>query len=153
MKVRNEDLKKSNCKTSLVAQWLKKKKNPTANSGDMGSILGLGRSPGEGNGNLLYYSFMKNSTEAPAGLQFMGHKRVRCDWATEHTVAWLCRVSSCYTTKGVGHMYTYMPSLLSSAPMPPPACCFEEKNTCRNRGLNMNYLPHCILSKRNIYFI
>ena len=28
-------------------------KNPPANAGDMGSIPGLGRSPGEGNGNPL----------------------------------------------------------------------------------------------------
>ena len=26
-------------------------KNPPANAGDMGSVPGLGRSPGEGNGN------------------------------------------------------------------------------------------------------
>ena len=32
---------------------VKKKKNPPANVGNEGSILGLGRSPGEGNGNLL----------------------------------------------------------------------------------------------------
>ena len=31
-------------------------KNPTANAGDAGSIHGLGRSPGEGNGNPLQYS-------------------------------------------------------------------------------------------------
>ena len=31
-------------------------KNPPANAGDMGSIPGLGRSPGEGNGNPLQYS-------------------------------------------------------------------------------------------------
>ena len=28
-------------------------KNPPAHAGDVGSIPGLGRSPGEGNGNLL----------------------------------------------------------------------------------------------------
>ena len=28
-------------------------KNPPANAGDRGSILGLGRCPGDGNGNLL----------------------------------------------------------------------------------------------------
>ena len=28
-------------------------KNPIANAGDLGSILGSGRSPGEGNGNPL----------------------------------------------------------------------------------------------------
>ena len=31
-------------------------KNPPANAGDVGSVLGLGRSPGEGNGNPLQYS-------------------------------------------------------------------------------------------------
>ena len=31
-------------------------KNPPANTGDMGSIPGSGRSPGEGNGNPLQYS-------------------------------------------------------------------------------------------------
>ena len=32
-------------------------KNPPINVGDMGSIPGLGRSPGKGNGNQLQYSF------------------------------------------------------------------------------------------------
>ena len=31
-------------------------KNPSANAGNSGSIPGLGRSPGEGNGNPLQYS-------------------------------------------------------------------------------------------------
>ena len=31
-------------------------KNPPANAGDLSLILGLGRSPGEGNGNPLQYS-------------------------------------------------------------------------------------------------
>ena len=35
-------------------------KNPPANIGDMGSILGLGRSPGEGNGNPLQHSCLGN---------------------------------------------------------------------------------------------
>ena len=36
-------------------------KNPPANAGDEGSIPGLGRSPGKGNGNLLQYSCLENS--------------------------------------------------------------------------------------------
>ena len=36
-------------------------KNPPANAGDMGSVPGLGRSPGEGNGNPLQYSCMEHS--------------------------------------------------------------------------------------------
>ena len=41
-------------------------KNPPANSGDagdMGSISGLGRSPGEGNGSPLQYSCLENSMD------------------------------------------------------------------------------------------
>jgi len=41
---------------SLVAQ----SKNPPASVGDSGPIPGLGRSPGEGNGNPLQYSFSEN---------------------------------------------------------------------------------------------
>ena len=39
-------------------------KNPPVNAGDTrdeGSILGLGRSPGEGNGDPLWYSCLENS--------------------------------------------------------------------------------------------
>ena len=32
----------------------------TCNAGDLGSTLGLVRSPGEGNGNSLQYSFLEN---------------------------------------------------------------------------------------------
>ena len=34
--------------------------NPPANAGDMGSIPGLQKSPGEGNGNPLQYSSLRN---------------------------------------------------------------------------------------------
>ena len=34
--------------------------NLPANAGDTGSVPGLGRSPGEGNGNPLQYSCLKN---------------------------------------------------------------------------------------------
>ena len=37
-------------------------KNPPAN-GDIGSITGLGRSPGEGNGNPLQYSDLETSID------------------------------------------------------------------------------------------
>ena len=38
-------------------------KNLPASIGDIGSILGLGRSPGEGNGNPLQYSCLGNPTD------------------------------------------------------------------------------------------
>ena len=57
---------------SLVAQTVK---NPPASAGDIGSIPGLGRSPGEGNGNPLPYSRLENPTDRGAW------------WATVHGVA------------------------------------------------------------------
>ena len=44
-------------------------KNKPANSGDVGDtglICGLGRSPGEGNGNSLQYSCLENSMDREA---------------------------------------------------------------------------------------
>ena len=50
-------------------------KNLPANAGDGGLIPGLRRSPGEGNGTPLQYSFLENSMDGGAW------------WATVHGVA------------------------------------------------------------------
>ena len=50
-------------------------KASACNAGDLGSIPGLGRSPGEGNGNPLQYSCLKNPMDGGAW------------WATVHGVA------------------------------------------------------------------
>ena len=49
-------------------------KNLPANAGDVGSISGLGRSPGDGNSNPLQYSCLENSMDREAW------------WATVHGV-------------------------------------------------------------------
>ena len=41
-------------------------KNPLANAGDLGSIPGLGKSPGEGNGNPSQYSCLGNPMDKGA---------------------------------------------------------------------------------------
>ena len=41
-------------------------KASASNVGDLGSILGLGRSPGEGNGNPLQYSCLENPMDGGA---------------------------------------------------------------------------------------
>ena len=41
-------------------------KNPTSNAGDVSSIPGSGRSPGEGNGNPLQYFCLGNTTDSGA---------------------------------------------------------------------------------------
>ena len=38
-------------------------KESACNAGDLGSIPGSGRSPGEGNGNMLQYSCLQNSMD------------------------------------------------------------------------------------------
>ena len=61
-------------------------KNPPANAGDSGSILGLGWSPGEGNDNPLQYSCLGNSVDRGAWWAIYspwGCKRVGHDWATK----------------------------------------------------------------------
>ena len=58
-----------------MVQWVK---NPPANAGgtrDVCSIPGSGRSPGEGNGNLLQYSCLENSMDRGAW------------WAIVHRIA------------------------------------------------------------------
>ena len=49
-------------------------KESTCNLGDLGSVPGSGRSPGEGNGNPLQYSCLENPMD-------------RAWWATVHGVA------------------------------------------------------------------
>ena len=69
--------------TSLVVLVVKKKKKPPANAGDikdMGSILGWGRSPGEGNAthsSILVWEVPW--TEEPGRLQSLQWQRVRHD--------------------------------------------------------------------------
>ena len=51
-------------------------KNPPANAGDTGLILGLGRSPGEGNGSQRPYSCLEIQwMEEPGKLQSMGSQK------------------------------------------------------------------------------
>ena len=58
-----------------MAQSFKKKKRSAYNAGDMGSITGSGRSPGEGKDNSFQYYCLKNSMDRGAW------------WATVHGVA------------------------------------------------------------------
>ena len=70
------------CVTSPVAQ----SKASACNAGDPGLISGSGRSPGEGNGNPLQYSFLENAMERGAWWATVhGVTRVRHDLVTEHS--------------------------------------------------------------------
>ena len=59
-------------------------KESACNAGDPGSVPGLGRSPGEGNGNPLQYSSLENPMERGAWQATVhGIARVRRDLATK----------------------------------------------------------------------
>ena len=57
-------------KTTLVFPGGSDGKESACSAGDLGSVPGLGRSPGEGNGNPLQYSGLENPMD-------MGSQRVR----------------------------------------------------------------------------
>ena len=58
-------------------------KQSISNAGDVGSILGLGRSPGGGRGNPLQYSCLENphGQRSRASYSLRGHKE---SYVTEH---------------------------------------------------------------------
>ena len=53
-------------KDALEEEMATHGKASVCNAGDPGSIPGLGRSPGEGNGNPLQYSCLENSMDGGA---------------------------------------------------------------------------------------
>ena len=64
-------------------------KDLLANVGGIGLITGLGRSPGEGNGNPVQYSCLENRMnreESLAGYSPWGLKRVRHDLVTKQQI-------------------------------------------------------------------
>ena len=84
----------------LITKWKHRKKNikiwkgfpggssckeSACNAGKASSILGSGRSPGEGKGNSLQYSCLEKPMDRGAWWAIVhawGHKKVRHDWAT-----------------------------------------------------------------------
>ena len=66
-------------------------KNPPANAGDirdMGSIPGLGRSPGGGHGNPLHYSCLENHMDRGASraiVHRVAKSQTRLKWLCTHT--------------------------------------------------------------------
>ena len=93
-------------------------KESACNEGDLNSIPGLGRSPGEGNGNPLQYSGLENPMDRGAWqVQSMESQRVRHDWKTNTRTHTLnpCQNhrESVETTihLGYGHVLSYVATM------------------------------------------
>ena len=95
-------------KTHGASQWLSSKESAcdegdTGNSGDEGSVPGLGRSLGGGNGNALQYSCLENTTDSePGGLQPLSGKELVM---TEE--AW-------YACRQFPHLFDNIPKAIAS---------------------------------------
>ena len=71
-------------------------KESACNAGNLGSILGLQRSPGERNGNQLWYSYLENSMDKGAwGVTVYGVAK-RQDWVTNTNIVTCVHSSNRY---------------------------------------------------------
>ena len=66
-------------------------KESTCNVGDLGSIPGLGRSPGKGNGYPLQYSGLEN----PVGYIVHGVAKSQTRLIDDHSLSYLIKVKDC----------------------------------------------------------
>ena len=84
-------------------------KDSACNAGDQDSVAGLGRSPGEGNGNPLQYSCLENGTDREVWwIQSTGSQRVRHNWASKtHTYIIQKQVSPKPLNKSIFSCYEY----------------------------------------------
>ena len=66
-------------------------KIPPANAGDLGSIPGSGRSPGEGNGNPLQYSWLENPKDRGTWWATVHRAAKSQIWLSTHTLGLINR--------------------------------------------------------------
>ena len=87
---------KLNCsKSSMLPLWLKES---ACNAGDLGSITGLGRSPGEGTGYLLQYSSPENFMDCI--VLWVTKSRTRLSLSLYWGLPWWLRRQSIYLQCG-----------------------------------------------------
>ena len=90
-KIRNKNFQKCRLSTKMGFPRGSEFKASACNAGDLGSNPGLGRSPGEGNGNPLQYSCLENPMDRGAW------------WSTVHRVAKSQTQLSNFTTPTFDH--------------------------------------------------
>ena len=79
------------CISWRLPQWLNSKEtiHNAGAEGGVGAVPGLGRSPEVRNGNPVFLPGeshgQRSLRPSPKGLQRVGH-----DWATEHSISWIC---------------------------------------------------------------
>ena len=110
-------------------------------AGDMGSIPGLGRFPGEGNAKTTPVSLPGKIpwTEEPGGLQSMGPQRVGYAWVTNTCT--FSQITSFTLWKAQSSSKEYWISLVLKL-----FFFFINKTSKRNRTLEKTHAPHVRIS-------
>ena len=83
-------------------------KESACNTGDLGSVPGLGRSPGGGHGDPLQYSCLENphGQRSLVGCSPLGSQRVRHDYAIKHS-AYIEQVTNKTLLYSIGNSIQY----------------------------------------------
>ena len=123
------------------------------NVGDLGSITGLGRSPGEGKGNPSQYSGLENPMDRGARWsKSMGSQRVRHNWIINYS-------TYLYNYKIYFHIYTDSSLLLVTClyikhikiwAMKP--ILIEQFPSCKCELNSIHYLPLPIFKQSEFHF-
>ena len=122
-------------------------KESACNAGDLGSIPGSGRSPGEGNGYPLQYSCLERSLDRGAWwAQAIGLQRIGRDWVTNtHTPCIEDTVSGLVASKEVHKILREQQCRVSNAGVSPCLRCLL-KTFLRGGGI-------CLGLEANILFV
>ena len=109
-------------------------KESACSAGDLGSIPGLGRSPGEGKGYPLQYPGLENSMDESMGLQRVGHDRATFSTLQEESE--MAELTPRTTRSWIRVMLSLGPRRRSGdgatrwtrppVPTPPAACAAEQ---------------------------
>ena len=109
------------------------------NVGDLGSIPGSGRSPGEGNGNSLQYSCLENPIDGGAWWATVhGSQRVRHDWGTSLSLSLIAQIAPTLATGSpfccfcvpLTNSHNFgslaLPYFLAQGDVPDSSCMFQD---------------------------
>ena len=125
-------------------------KNPCANAGNSGSISGSGRSPGEGNDNLLQYSCLENSMNRGVW-QITIHRVPKSqtwlsDWST--TVATPSTAPGTWSifNRHLRNCYTFVTGVFSGGSDGEESAC----NACREDPLEKEMTTYSSILARRI---
>ena len=95
-------------------------KESACSTGDLGSIPGLGRSPGEGHGNPLQYSCLKNSMNRWAWQATVHGQSTELDMTEWLSLLLICQAHAVSCLSPAVKICSLLPACLSPTPYPSP---------------------------------